>query len=316
GILLAGTSSGGKTTLTALFLESLVAKKYQFCLIDPEGDYIELPHSVVVGDAEHLPVIEEIIKLLENPAQNVVVNTLSIPLQNRPEFYNSLLAAVLELRKSLGHPHWLIFDEAHHLIPAEVENSFFNIPQDFNNFMLISTKPELMNQSILSNADLIIAIGDEPDTILTKYAELKKISMPDLLIKPLSIGEAWVWDSNNSAPFPIRCDRPEHLLQRHKKKYATGDMKDRSFYFKGPGGKLNLKANNLMMFIQMAEGIDDDTWIYHLQKKEYSNWFRNAVHDDELADLTRQVEERTTADPHTSKEAILQLIKERYTAPA
>src|SRR4030095_11402143 len=120
GILLAGTSGGGKTTLTALFLESLVAKKYQFCVIDPEGDYIDLSHSVVVGDAEHLPLIEEIIKLLENPAQNVVVNTLSIPLQNRPEFYKPLLAALLELRKNLGHPHWLIFDEAHHLIPAEV----------------------------------------------------------------------------------------------------------------------------------------------------------------------------------------------------
>src|SRR5262249_43174947 len=152
----------------------------QFCLIDPEGDYIELPHSVVVGDAEHLPLTEEIIKLLENPAQNVVVNTLSIPLQNRPEFYKSLLAALLELRKSLGHPHWLIFDEAHHLIPAEIENSFFNIPQDFNNFVLVSTKPELMNQSILAHINLLIAIGDEPDTILNKYAELKKISMPDL----------------------------------------------------------------------------------------------------------------------------------------
>jgi len=315
GILLAGTSGGGKTTLTALFLESLVAKKYQFCLIDPEGDYIELSHSVVVGDAEHLPLIEEIIKLLENPAQNVVVNTLSIPLQSRPEFYKSLLAALLELRKNLGHPHWLIFDEAHHLIPAEVENSFFNIPQDFNNFMLVSTKPELMSQSILSHVDLILAIGDEPDTILSKYAELKKIPMPDLLIKPLNIGEAWVWESDHTAPFPIRYEMPTHLLQRHQKKYATGDMKDRSFYFKGPGEKLNLKANNLMMFIQMAEGVDDDTWMHHLAKKEYSNWFRNAVHDDELADLTRQIEERE-ADAHTSKEAILQLIKERYTAPA
>jgi HAD superfamily hydrolase (TIGR01484 family) len=315
GILVAGTSGSGKTTLTALFLENLVAKKYQFCLIDPEGDYLELPHSIVVGDAEHLPVIEEIIKLLENPIQNVVVNTLSIPLQNRPEFYKSLLAALLELRKSLGHPHWLIFDEAHHLIPAEVENSFFNIPQDFNNFMLVSTKPELMNQSILAQVDLIIAIGNEPHTILHNYADLKKIPMPDISIKALNIGEAWVWESDSGAPFPMRSEMPTHLLQRHKKKYATGDMKDRSFYFKGPGKKLNLKANNLMMFIQMAEGVDDDTWMYHLGKKEYSNWFRNAIHDDELADLTQQIEERET-DPHTSKEAILQLVKERYTAPA
>jgi hypothetical protein len=172
-----------------------------------------------------------------------------------------------------------------------------------------------MNQSILSNVDLILAIGDEPHTILHNYAELKKIPMPDIPIKVLNKGEAWIWESNNGAPFPIRCDRPAHLLQRHKKKYATGDMKDRSFYFQGADKKLNLRANNLMMFIQMAEGVDDETWMYHLGKKEYSNWFRNAVHDDELADLARQIEDREK-DPKASKEAILELIKERYTAPA
>jgi hypothetical protein len=221
----------------------------------------------------------------------------------------------VELRTRLAHPHWLIFDEAHHLIPADAENSFFNIPQDLNNFMLVTTEPELINQSILSHVNLVIAIGDEPYNILNKYAGLKKIPIPDIPIKTLNTGEAWVWENDNATPFPIRCDMPGQLLQRHKKKYAAGDMKDRSFYFQGPGKKLNLKANNLMMFIQMAEGVDDDTWMYHLGKKEYSNWFRNAVHDNELADLTQQIEERET-DPGTSKKAILQLIKERYTAPA
>jgi len=50
---------------------------------------------------------------------------------------------------------------------------------------------------------------------------------------------------------------------------------------------------------------------------EYSDWFRNAVHDDddELADLEEQIEEKET-DPANSKKAILHLIKERYTAPA
>ena len=116
GILLAGTSGGGKTTLTAYFLERLIAKQYQFCLVDPEGDYAELKGSVAIGDAEHLPVIDDIIRLLENPRQHVVVNTLAIPLHDRPAFFNTFLAALLDLRKRLGHPHWFIFDEAHHLI--------------------------------------------------------------------------------------------------------------------------------------------------------------------------------------------------------
>jgi hypothetical protein len=70
-----------------------------------------------------------------------------------------------------------------------------------------------------------------------------------------------------------------------------------------------------MIFIQIAEGVDDDTWMYHLNKKEYSNWFRNAVHDDELADNTEKIEERE-ADAEKSKKEILTLIREKYTGPA
>jgi len=315
GILLAGTSGGGKSTLTTYLLESLMAKKYQFCLIDPEGDYAELKESVTIGDAEHWPVIDEIIKLLKNPAQNVVVNTLAIPMHDRPQFFNTLLSGVLELRKNLGHPHWLIFDEAHHLVPTAAESSFFNIPKDLNNFMLVTTDPNLVEKSIIEHVNLVIAIGNEPRNTLQKFADIKKIKLPDQPIDALEKGEAWIWESNNGHLFPIRSEKPAQLLKRHKKKYAAGDMQDNSFYFTGPGKKLNLKANNLMMFIQMAEGVDDDTWMHHLHGKEYSNWFRNQVHDDELADFAAKVEDSGT-DAAASKEAILHRVKERYTAPA
>jgi len=315
GILLAGESGGGKTTLTTFFSESLITNKYQFCLIDPEGDYTELNGTVNAGDAKNLPVIEEIVRLLKNPLQNVVVNTLAIPLHDRPEFFNKLLAALLELRKSFGHPHWFIFDEAHHLLPKGAASSFFNIPRDLNNFMLVTTEPELINPSIVSHTDLVIVIGKEPDNIFKQYAELRKIPMPDLAIKELNKGEVWTWETKKGEAFPVRIEKPVQLMQRHKKKYATGDMQDKSFYFRGPGKKLNLKANNLVLFIQMAEGVDDDTWMYHLGNKEYSEWFRNAVHDDELADFTEKIE-RTETDAARSKNAILTLIKEKYTAPA
>jgi HAD superfamily hydrolase (TIGR01484 family) len=314
GILLAGTSGGGKSTLTTYFVETLIAKHYQVCLVDPEGDYNELQGTVTVGDSDHVPVLEEVIKLLKNPAQNVVVNTLAISMPDRPNFFNKLLAALLELRTNLGHPHWFIFDEAHHLIPTAAENSFFNIPKDLNNFMLVTTEPKLVNRSIIDHVNLMIAIGDEPAEIVNQFASAKDLQFPQS-IKALNKGEAWIWETDNEAPFPVRCERPQQLLKRHKKKYAAGDMQDNSFYFTGPNKKLNLRANNLMMFIQMAEGVDDDTWMFHLGKKEYSEWFRNAVHDDELADLAAKIEENEP-DATRSKEAIIKLVQERYTAPA
>ena len=203
---------------------------------------------------------------------------------------------MLELRTILGHPHWFIFDEAHHLIPAGASSTFFNIPADLNNFMLVTTEPELINPSIISQTDLLMVIGKEPEIILDQYAQLKKISLSNDSIKSLNKGETWILEKNDL--FPIRVERPTQLMQRHKKKYAMGDMQDNSFYFRGPGKKLNLKANNLMIFIQMAEGVDDDTWMYHFGKKEFSNWFRSAIHDEELADAAEKIEDRETILPN------------------
>ena len=47
---------------------------------------------------------------------------------------------------------------------------------------------------------------------------------------------------------------------RHIRKYAEGALgEDKSFYFRGPANALNLRAQNLTIFMQMADGVDDET---------------------------------------------------------
>ena len=62
------------------------------------------------------------------------------------------------------------------------------------------------------------------------------------------------------APFRVRVApgrTPSAAATRRK--YAEGDLPpDRSFYFRGPEGKLNLRAQNLILFLQLADGVDDD----------------------------------------------------------
>ena len=223
------------------------------------------------------------------------------------------MSEINKLRASNGHPHWLILDEVHHLFPADVESSFFNIPADLKNCMMITMSPESVNKEIIKIADLLIVVGDEPQLSFEKIAALKNLEIPGMSISPQPKGKAWIWDLTSGVkPFVITNVKPQHILQRHKKKYATGDMKENSFYFTGPESKLNLKAQNLAFFSQIAEGIDDDTWMFHLKKKEYSSWIRDSVGDDELADLIRQ-EEKTNEDPISSKRAILKYIEEKYT---
>lgn len=312
GILLAGSSGGGKTTLTVAFVEMLAAKKYQFCLVDPEGDYTELSNCVVIGNAAHSPQLDEIITILKDSTQNVVVCLLGIKLNDRPSFIKSLVAELGKLISSKGHPHWLILDEVHHLFPIEVESSFFNIQKDMKNFLMITMSPEQVNRDLMSHADMLIVVGDNPQEAVSNFGAIQKISTKGISLKTLPRGEAWIWDpKSGQKPFPVTVVKPQHLLQRHKKKYATGDMKENSFYFTGPEGKLSLKAQNLAFFSQIAEGIDDDTWMFHLKRHEYSDWIRNAIGDNELAEQIQKEEQDT--NPISTKRNILQLINEKYT---
>jgi hypothetical protein len=44
------------------------------------------------------------------------------------------------------------------------------------------------------------------------------------------------------------------------RQYAQGEVSpNQSFYFRGPESKLHLRAQNLETFLQMADGVDDDT---------------------------------------------------------
>jgi hypothetical protein len=62
--------------------------------------------------------------------------------------------------------------------------------------------------------------------------------------------------------------------------YAVGELgKDKSSYFRGPDGKLNLQAQNLAVFIQIARGIDDATGTYHLKQHDYSRWLSKSIKD-------------------------------------
>jgi hypothetical protein len=158
-------------------------------------------------------------------------------------------------------------------------------------------------------------MGELPEQAMSTFAALtgENITTPENVT--CNIGEILVWQKGQNDAFLFKCDMPVQFLFRHKRKYATGDMAENSFVFKGPDHKLNLKANNLLTFIQMAEGVDDETWLYYLRRKDYSKWFRNSVNDEELARLTEKIED-TECNAAISRKAIFLLINERYTAPA
>ena len=111
--------------------------------------------------------------------------------------------------------------------------------------------------------------------------------------------------------------RPLEKAERHIRKYAEGALgEDKSFHFRGPSNALNLRAQNLTIFMQMADGVDDETWLHHLQANDYSRWVREAIKDDELAEELRRIEDQPTRAPEATRRSVREAIERKYTAPA
>jgi len=88
------------------------------------------------------------------------------------------------------------------------------------------------------------------------------------------------------------------------------------FYFTGPNDHVHYAVHNLTDFIRQSTAVDDTTWIYHLHRGDYSNWFRYVVADAELADAAAQIEQEADVTPADSRDRVQALITERYAVKA
>src|SRR5690606_20872870 len=97
-VLIAGPSGSGKSTLTAGLVERLIGKDYQVCIVDPEGDYAAQRDVVALGNPARAPSVSEILAILEDPAINLSIKLLGIPLHDRPEFFAQLIPNLQAMR--------------------------------------------------------------------------------------------------------------------------------------------------------------------------------------------------------------------------
>lgn len=320
-IIVTGTSGGGKSTLVTGLLERIGEQGYQYCIIDPEGDYENFESAVVMGDARRAPGVDEVMDLLGKPDQNAVVNLLGVRLEDRPHFFEGFLPRLQELRARTGRPHWIVVDEAHHMMPTSWNSVPLTLPKEFHGMILITVHPDHVSPVVLSAVNTIVAIGESPDERIRSVVETLGETVPHIPSVKLETGEGVLWmRSTEGDPVVFRSIPPKSERRRHQRKYAEGELgEDRSFYFQGPEGKLNIRAQNLGFFIQIAAGVDDETWLYHLRRGDYSRWFREAIKDEELATEAKMIEMIEKARPIPASESralIEEAINKRYTAPA
>jgi HAD superfamily hydrolase (TIGR01484 family) len=313
--LIAGPSGGGKSTVTTGLLERLAAAGYQFCVIDPEGDYETLDEAVMLGDPQHAPAEAEVVQLLRRPRQNLIVNLLRIPLADRPLFCAGLFLRLQELRAQTGRPHWLVFDEAHHLFPANWEPAATSLPLHLETALLITVHPEQVSAAVLEHVKTVLAVGANPGATLAEFAKAVRATAPRQVPEKLAKGQVLAWMRGaHRPPFVVAAEPGQSERRRHGRKYAEGLLiPERSFYFRGPEGKLNLRAHNLILFLELAEGVDDDTWLHHLRKGDYSRWFRETIGDKPLARDAEQIEADRELSAKESRARMREAVERHYT---
>src|SRR3984957_11164043 len=311
--LICGSSGGGKSTVATALLEQIVEGDYQVCVFDPEGDYAEFRSAVVFGDAKAAPQPAEFVKLLERPGDSFVINMLAVPFEDRPALLSDFISAIANLRAKIGRPHWVLMDEAHHLLPAERDVSATASLESLPPVILVTVDPATLAVDALRRVDDIFAVGDKAAEAIANLARA-----PEPPRAPPSKGEAIFWRRGAGDRAQImKPHAPAEKAERHVRKYAEGALgEDKSFYFRGPSNALNLRAQNLTIFMQMADGVDDDTWLHHLQAHDYSPRVREAIKDDELADELQQIEGQPGRDPEATRRSVREAIERKYTAPA
>lgn len=317
-VLICGPSASGKSTVATRIVESLMEQGYQFCLIDPEGDYSNLEGPTHFGGPEGAPVAAEVIAALNRPQESAVVTLTGMSIADRPPFFVSLLSPLLDLRGRTGHPHWLLLDEAHHLMPADWKRPEGLLPERLVNFLLITVHPELLAPSVLKQIDTLIAVGPTAAETLGQFARASRRESPHLDEMSLAQGDVLLWEPRTGAPpRKVRVKPGKTERRRHRRKYAEGELpEDRSFYFTGPEKRMRLRAQNLTLFNQLGEGVDDETWTYHLQRGDYSRWCRTAIKDESLADAVAAIEQDGRLSPVESRKRVRAAIEADYTIPA
>jgi hydroxymethylpyrimidine pyrophosphatase-like HAD family hydrolase len=320
-LLIIGPSGSGKSTLTGVLAERLLEAGRSLMLIDPEGDYrtlAELPGVVVFGGKgeQALPTPEELDQLLRHPGTSLVLDLSAMGLAEKVAYATKVLAVVATVRSGTGLPHWLVIDEAHHVLPAEGSPAADLVRSGAEGVALITLDAAELAPSVRSLPTVVAstelaAFQAGLRTVLAARGD--RSAALSLDGPPLDRGEAaiaWLEPTARTVRFRVGKRRIQH--RRHVRKYTEGELPpERSFFFRGPAGALNLRAANLVRFAELAEGIDEATWAHHLAGREYSVWVRQMIKDPELADEIASIE---TADVPSgeSRRRVLERVRARY----
>jgi hypothetical protein len=181
-------------------------------VIDVEGDYGAVAKAVSLGSPSRPPTANEILKLLQGADKSVVVNLSGLPDGDRRPFATALMPKLAELRARSGHPHWVVIDETHHLVPADGASGELLPRGDGESVLHITERPSLVTREVLQAASLFIAVGAGAQALLDEFCQVSGLTPPAGSVKELKKGELLAWRpaTPGAQPFRLNIASPQH----------------------------------------------------------------------------------------------------------
>lgn len=203
------------------------------------------------------------------------------------------------------------------MLPESWRPVDITVPQVLDSTILVTVHPEHIARTALSLVHTVVAIGN-PAAVFDSFAKTLQIPAPPIETENLSTERPW-YGLATVTTLHSGYEQFEALGTSCVTSVATpkeNSPGNKASISEGLESKLNLRAQNLIMFLQLADGEDDDTWMYHLRAGDYSKWFYATIKDRELGAQTEQIERDEKLSPEESRRRIREAVEKRYTAAA
>ena len=300
-VLIAGDPASGKSWVAGLLCEQLVLQAYSVCIIDPEGDYLELeslPSMVVLGGESTPPSLNELARTLRHGDVSVVLDLSRVALDAKREYVHRAFQLVTELRRETGLPHRVVMDEAHYFLGDSAAAAL--IDHELAGHTLVTYRVGGLHADVIGAAECVIVTREtEPAEVELLYARFRGsggVTHWQQVLAGLELDEAVLLPVDEEAQgvprrFRIAPRLTHHVRHRHK--YLDMPVgADVAFRFVLRGGQTGPVAHSLQGLIdalgsQQTDGIAD-----HIHRGDLSRWVREVLRDTVLAREIAGHEER------------------------
>lgn len=284
-VLVTGGSMSGKSHLTGLLAERLLALGYSLCVLDPEGDHVALGRLrgvLAVGGNEPLPGPDQLPRLIEHRFGSLVVDLSFLDPSEKTAYARAALVELSALWNDTGLPHWLFLDE------AQVALNLSQLPvEGFDpgrpGTCLSTWRPEDLPADVVGSLDVVLDLGAEETAGLPEWARSAGARPPP--------GQALLSRRTSRGPRRFTVSRRASPHARHLHKYIGGSLPpEQRFFFRSGAGATGRAAGNVEEFHRELRRAEADVVRHHALHGDLSRWVADVLRDEVLAATVRTAE--------------------------